>query len=101
MSPQDSSPFSRSGGVLVGTHHGGVDLGVQVGVLIGVDEVLFDAGPGAISFPALEPVLGGGPGAIAFGQVTPGDTGTGPVDDRVEDLAVITPAASALGRHRG
>lgn len=101
VSPRGCSPFSGSGGVLVGAHDGGVDLGVQVGFGGGVDEVLFDAGPGAVDLPAQEPVVDGAPGAVAFGQVTPGDTGTGPVDDAVEDLAVVAPAASALVCHRG
>ena len=61
------------------------DQPLQVGVLQGLEQ----QPPGALPGPAVETLPDGVPVAEAFGQVAPGDAGSGPPQDGVDEEAVV------------
>ena len=86
-----------------GPDDAGVDLGVPVQlpspVGLGPQGGL-DPGPGPVGLPAREPLGDRLPGPIALGKVPPRHPAAHPEQDAVEDLAVVPPTPTPLGRHR-
>ena len=97
------APFAGAGGMLMGPHDGGVDLGIPVQLTgtigLGAQRSL-DPGPGPVLLSARKPLVDRLPRPVPLGQVPPGDAAADPEQNAVEDLAVVTPAATPLRGHR-
>lgn len=94
--PPPPPPFTGASGVLMGPADRGIDRHCP---LHGSDRVVPDlgffqqTGPGAVRFPASEPLVDRLPRPIAFREITPRSTGPQTPQHPVDHLPMITPRA--------
>ena len=88
--------------MLMRSHDRGVDLGTPVEisgrVRVGLQPLL-DPCPGAIGFPAGEPVVAGFRRSVAFRDLIPLRAIVDPPQDPIDHLPVITPPPTTLEHH--